>query len=277
MPWKFGISFGLVNIPVKIHHVAKEETVSFNMITQKGNRVRQKLVDEATGEEVKRNETKKGYEVSKGQYVIFDQEEIKALKLKSTKTIEILKFVSAQYKNHPDFAMIQKDNYYISPETGGEKGYSILYNVLKELGIMALGKVVLTGGGKESPVVLSAWKDMLLLSVLYYPSEIQTPPQIDLVAISDREKELGKQLIAAMGECKPEDLKALKDRYISAVKELIKAKTEGREIKPIEEIQETAESDIAAALEKSLGIAGAKKKKLGVAVAVDGETALQEV
>jgi DNA end-binding protein Ku len=273
MPWKFGISWGLVNIPCKIHHVAKEETISFHMISPSGSRVRQKLIDEVTGEEVKRNETKKGYETAKGQYVIFDQEEIKALRLKSTKTIDIIGFTSAQPKMQPDFALIQKENYYISPEKGGEKGYSILYEVLKELNIMAVGRVVLSSGGKESIVTISVQRNMLLLTVLYYPCEIQQPPQVELVQVSDKEKELGKQLIQALG--KP-DFNELKDRYINAVKELIKAKMEGREIKPIE-IQETTESDIAAALEKSLGIAGVKKKKLGVAVAVDGSAEMVEV
>jgi len=271
MAWKFGISFGLVNIPVKIDRAAKEETVSFNMITSEGNRVRQKLIDEATGEEIKRNETRKGYEVSKGQYIVFDQEEIKALKLKSTKTIEIIGFATAQHKNNPDFAMVQKDNYYISPEKGGEKGYSILYSVLKELNIMALGKVVLTGGGKESIVMISVWKNMLVLTALYYPYEIKVPPQVEFAPVSDRERELGKQLIAAMGES---DLKNLKDRYIDAVKELIKAKMGGKEIKPVE-LRETSENDIAAALEKSLGATA--KKKLGVAVAVDGSAEVAEV
>ena len=116
---------------------------------------------------------------------------------------------------------------------------------------MAVGRVVLSSGGKESIVTISAWKNMLLLTALYYPYEIQHQPQVELTQISDKEKELGKQLIQALG--KP-DFNELKDRYVSAVKELIKAKMEGKEIKPIEEVQETAADDIAAAL-KSLGVA----------------------
>ncbi len=272
MPWKFGISFGLVNFPVKLHGTIKEEKISFNMITPEGNRVRQRLVDEKTGEEISRGETKKGYEVSKGTYVVLEQGEISSLKLKSTKTVEVIGFVSATTKQGRPVVdpIIQKEHFYVSPETGGEKGYSILFNALKELNIMAVGRTVF--GGKEYTVTMAAWKTQLLLTVLHYPSEVQLPPAFELVAASDRELELGKQLISALGN--PE-IGLLKDRYVEAIKELIQAKMEGKEIKPIE-VQETAEMDIAAALEKSLGSITKKKKPVGVAVSVQGTAEMVE-
>jgi len=274
MAWKFGISFGLVNIPVKIDRAANEETVSINMITSEGNRVRQKLIDEATGEELKRNETRKGYEVSKGKYIVFGQDEIKGLKLKSTRTVEVIGFAQADFKKHPVYALFEKEHYYVSPEKGGEKGYSILYGVLKELNTAAVGKVVLSSGGKESIVVISPWGKLLLLTVLYYKHEIQTPPAVDLIEISERERELGKQLIQALGS---PDLEKQKDRYIEAVKKLIEARARGEAVEVgAVEVEQTAESDIAAALERSLG-AIPKKKKLGVAVAVDGSAEMVEV
>ena len=277
MAWKFGISFGLVNIPCRIHHTVKEDKVSFNMITPDGNRVRQIIVDEVTGKEVKRNETKKGYEISKGQYIVFDQDEINAMKLKSTKTVDIIGFAPADFQNHPAYNLVQKERYYISPEKGGEKGYSILYNVLKELNIAAIGKVVLTNGGKESIVVISPWGKLLLLTVLYYKQEIQAPPVVDLVEVSPRERELGKQLLQALGS---PDIERLEDRFIKAIRKLIEAKAKGEVITAgTVDVQETAETDIAAALEKSLGVAlgASKKKRLGVAVAVDGTQEMVEV
>jgi DNA end-binding protein Ku len=263
---KFGISFGLVNIPVQLHNTVKEEAVSFHMITPAGSRVKQKLVDSATGEEVNRSELLRGYEVSKGKYVVLRQEEIEGVKLVSTKSIEIIGFVPTTYVD----PILQKEQYYITPDgKAGEKGYSILYHVLKELGVMAVGKIVM-GGTKEYIATVSVWKNLLLLTLLYYPHEVVAPPVPNMVEITDRERELGKALLQSLG--KPE-FKDLKNRYIKAIQELIAAKQEGREIKPIE-IKETAADDIAAALEKSLAL---PKKKLGVAVAVQGEEGLHEV
>lgn len=244
------------------------------MITKNGSRVRQKLVDEVTCEDVKRNETKKGWEVSKGKYLVFEPEEIKNLKLKSTRTVDVIGFTPTNFEQHPLYKLFQKSHYYISPEKGGEKGYSILYNVLKERNIAAIGKVVLTNSGKESIVVIAPWGKILLLTVLYYKQEIQTPLPVELAEISDRELELGKQLLSALGS---PDLEKLKDEYMEAIHKLIAARSEGKEIavQPVE-VQETAESDIAAALEKSLGITK-KKKKLGVAVSVQGTEEMVEV
>ena len=270
---KFGISFGLVNIPVKIHGVVKEakEAFKMHMISPDGARVRQKLVCEKTGKEVNRAEVKKGYEYAKEQYVILDSKEVDNVKLKSAKAIEIVGFLPAKNpigeKLDP---IIQKEHFYITPEKGGEKGYSILYQVVKELDIMAVGRVVMSG--REYTVTLTAWHNLLLLTVLYYPNEIVPPPAVGLVELTEREKELGKQLLTALG--KP-DVKKLNDRYIEALKELISAKLEGREVKPIEETAGTAESDIEKALAASLGTA--KKKKLGVVVTVQGTEEMVEV
>jgi DNA end-binding protein Ku len=267
MARKFGISFGLVNIPVQIHNTVKEDTVSFHMITPAGSRVKQKLVDSVTGEEVNRSELLKGYEVSKGKYVMLRQEEVESLRLASTKSIEIIGFAPATYVD----PILQKEQYYITPDgKAGEKGYSILYHVLKELGVTAVGKIVM-GGTKEYIATVSVWKNMLLLTLLYYPHEVVQPPAVSMVEVGERELELGKALLQSLG--KPE-LKELKNRFVKALQELIAAKLEGREIKPVE-VKETDAGDIAAALERSLGLA--KKKKLGVAVSVQGAEEMVEV
>jgi DNA end-binding protein Ku len=271
MVWKFQISFGLVNIPVRLHPTAKEDRIGFNMLSPSGHRVRQKLVDEVTGEEVDRAKVKKGYEISKGKYLVFEKEEIEGLRLKTTKTIEILGFLPASFEQHPMYRLFQKEHFYLAPEKS-EKAYTILYEALRELGVAAVGKVVLPGSGKESTVVITPFGKMLLLTVLYYKHEIQSPPQVDLAQVDEREKELGKQLLQALGT---PDVEKLKDRYIEAVRKLIEAKAKGRPVEAGEvEVKATEESDIAAALERSLGLA---KKKLGVAVASPGDEQAQEV
>jgi len=268
MARKFAISFGLVNVPIELHPTVKEDTVHFNMITLKGNRVEQRLCDKETGEEVRRGDTLKGYEVTKGNYVIFSKDEVERVKLVSAKSIEIIGFVEANKIE----AIIQKEQFYITPDEKGEKGYSIIFGALKALNIMAVGKIVM-GGTKEYIATISVWRNMLLLTLLYYPKEVLVPPSVNMVDISERELELGKTLLQTLGA---PDIKTLSNRYVKALQELIKAKAEGREIKPIEEVPQTPEDDIAAALENSLKGLG-KRKKLGVAVAVDGEAALQEM
>jgi DNA end-binding protein Ku len=266
MARKFSITFGLVNIPVQLYNTVKEDAVSFHLISPKGNRIKQKVVDSVTGEELERNQLLKGYEISKDKYVTLTQEEINSVKLVSTKSVEIIGFAPAANID----PILQKEQYYITPDNKGEKGYSILYNVLKELGVMAIGRIVM-GGTKEYIATVSVWKNMLLLTLLYYPHEVILPPKVDLVEVSQKELELGKALLQSLG--KPE-LKELKNRYVKALQELIKAKLEGKEIKPVE-VKETAETDIASALEQSLKLT--QKKKLGVAVSVQGTEETVEV
>lgn len=264
---KFSISFGLVNIPVGLYNSVKEEKIDLHNVSPAGNRVRIRWVDEVTGEEVPREAMRKGWQASKDSpLVILEDRELQGIRLKSTKAIEVIGLRSGAIDP------IQcKSVFYIAPEKGGEKGYSILYRTLKELGAYALGRVVLSG--KEYTVAIGPKGNMLILVVLYYPHEILSPPEVALVETSEKEVELGKQLLDAMGEA---DTSGLKDRYREALKKLIADKAAGKEVSVSEvRVEETAEADISSMLEKSLG--ALKKKKLGVAVAVQGDDQPREV
>ncbi|MEM2619211.1 MAG: Ku protein [Candidatus Hadarchaeales archaeon] len=254
MAEKFSVTFGLVSVPVKLHPAVKEEHVSFNWMTRDGHRVRQKLVDEVTQQEVDRNTLLKGYKIDKDRYITFEQDEVSRLKLKTTKTIELVGFIPATSPIDP---VLSKEELYLEPDKHGEKGYSILLNVLMELNARAVGRMV--RNGKEYTVLLTPWNGILRLTVLYYPSEIQKPPVVELVPITEKEKELGKMLIEALGQ---PDLKSFKDRYREALKELIQAKLEGRQIEEVK-VEITPEADITSALARSLE--AMKKKKLAVA------------
>ena len=267
MPLKFGISFGLVNVPIKIYNAVKEERIGFNMLSPCCHaRARQKLVCEQCRAEMERVKAKKGYEVSKGNYVILDPQDVNNVKLRSTKSIEIVGFVQAGSVD----PIVFKENYYIGPEKGGEKGFAILLQVLAELGVMAVGRVVMHG--KEYTVTITSRKNQLILTVLYYPSEVVAPPTVPPVEVSERERELAKKLLENLGR---PNMGEFKNRYTEALKELIQAKLEGREVKVVQEIGTTAESDIEKALEASLGTT--KKKKLGVAVAAQGTEEMAEL
>jgi DNA end-binding protein Ku len=222
----------------------KEDKISFHYMTPDGHRVKQVLVDEVTGQPVDRKTLMKGYEDSKDHYVLLTQEELDNLKLKSTKTVEIIGFLPESTASEDIY---HKEDYYVTEEKGGEKGYSLLYAVLDELKLRAVGRIVLNG--KEYTVLLYPWKGILRLTVLYYPNEVQPLPVVQHVPVTAKEKEMAKLLIQTLGQ---PNLQELKDRYIEAVKELIRAKQEG---KPIEEVKvevTSPEADLAELLKKSL-------------------------
>lgn len=257
MTRKLTISFGLVNIPVKIHNATKEAKVSFNQITPEhtytdeegkeikcgGTRVKQFLRCERCGSEVNRATLKKGYEIAKDNYVVLTKEEVQAVRLPSAKSVVVEGFISSEELD----PLLLADTFYVAPDDGGEGAYSLLADALGLLQKVAIGKVILNG--KEQIVAIRRWRKLLLLSLLWYPYEIRTPPEVQLREVSERERELAKALIEACGS---PDLKKFKDRYLEALKELIKAKVEGREIKPVEEAVPTEVGGIADALEASL-------------------------
>jgi len=240
---KFSLTFGLVSIPIKIQNATKEQKVSFNQITPCcGARVGQFNRCKACGAEMNRGELKKGYEVAKDKYVILEQGEVEAVKLPSNKNVEIVGFVPADSLDPITFA----ETYYISPEDGGEKGYSLLLEALGAMKLIAVGR--LTMNGKENTVAVSARKGLLLLTLLWYPNEIVAPPSIQPVPISERELGLARQLVEAM---KGANFAEFNDRYIEALKEIIRAKMEGKQIE-IAEVEARATVDIEKALQASV-------------------------
>jgi DNA end-binding protein Ku len=241
---KFSVTFGLVSIPVRLEPAVREDKVSFHFMTSDGHRVKQVLIDEVTGQQVDRKTLMKGYEDSKDHYIIFTQEELDNLKLKSTKTVEIIGFLPESAASED---ICHKEDYYVGEEKGGEKGYSLLYAILDELKLRAVGRVVLNG--KEYTVLLYPWKGILRLTVLYYPNEIQPLPAVQQVPITAKEKEMAKLLIQSLGQ---PDLQGLKDRYREAVRELIKARQEGKPIEGVKVEVTSPEADLAELLKKSL-------------------------
>src|SRR2546430_9192016 len=138
--WSGAISFGLVNVPVKLYSATSPKTVRFHQVSSKtGARVRQKRVDPSTGEEVPYEEIVKGYEISPDRYVLVDPEELDALDPKATKTIDIEDFVDLDeidpiYYDH---------SYYMAPTSGGAKAYRLLLDAMREAGKVGIGPDVM--------------------------------------------------------------------------------------------------------------------------------------
>ena len=264
--WTGAISFGLVNVPVKLYSAVQRKNVRFNQLDAEGHvRIQMKRVNPLTGEEVPYERLVKGYEVGPDRYVVVEPDELEALEPRRTKTIDILDFVELAdidpiFYDHP---------YYLAPGAGGAKPYKLLLDAMRETGKVGIAKVVIRQ--KEALVALRPHGDLLQMDTLIYFDEIVPQDRIDelpdddSVEINERELSIAKQLVESLATTwEPEQYK---DEYREKVLAMIEQKAAGEEIAVQPAAEETAPvPDLMSALKASLdavkgrdGGAGAKK------------------
>ncbi|MEM7826140.1 MAG: Ku protein [Candidatus Aenigmatarchaeota archaeon] len=254
------ISFGLVHIPVKIYTATETKEIEFhNLCPNCHSPLEYKRWCPNCQKEVAWQDIKKGFKISKDRWVVLEKEEIEKLKLPSSKNLEIKAFVDI---SQIDPIFFQK-TYYVVPEEGGEKPYSLLVEALRLANKAAIGKIVLKN--KEYLVCLRPFRKGLVMHLLYFLREIkdieELPELKNLVVVSEEELELAKALIEKLTE-EGFDASKFKDEYTEKLKELIKAKAEGREIEvKAEERVEEAKS-LMEALKASIEQAKKKKKEV---------------
>jgi DNA end-binding protein Ku len=250
--WSGAISFGLVNVPVKLYTATSPKTVRFHQLSAKtGARIKQKRVDASTGEEVPFEDIVKGYELSPDRYVMIEPEELEALDPQATRTIDIEEFVDLAeidpiYYDH---------SYYLAPTTGGAKAYRLLLDAMREAGKVGLGRVVIRS--KQQLCALRPTGQVLALTTMLFGDEVLPADRLDeLDAIADaqaseRELRMAEQLIASLSaEFEPEKFH---DEYRERVLELIEAKASGQPLEAPAPVEEPAAApDLMAALEASL-------------------------
>jgi DNA end-binding protein Ku len=252
--WSGAISFGLVNVPVKLFSAVSRKSVRFHQLHDKdGVRIQQKRVCPADGEEVPYESIVKGYEIAPDKYVVIEPEELEALDPKKTRAIEIQEFVDLEeidpiYFDHP---------YYLAPDKGAAKPYRLLLEAMRETEKVAIAKVVIRQ--KESLVAIRALQDhdVLEMATMLFADEIVDPerlddiPDADDVKMNDRELAIAKQLVESLaGEFEPEKYH---DTYREAVLEMIERKAAGEEIAIQPEAEEAAPvPDLMSALKASL-------------------------
>lgn len=258
------ISFGLVTVPVKLFSANQPSAgISFNMVHAKcGTRLKQQYWCPKDEEVVDRNDIVKGYEFSKGQYVLFNPDELKALEEVSRETIEITEFVPADQVD----PVYYEKAYYLGPDKGGDRAYRLLGEAMRQTGVVALGKYA--ARGKQYLVMLRPKDDGIILEQLYYADEVRSFSEVPLGEgkVKDAEVKLAVQLIeqTRSGEFRPQDYK---DEVKERVQELIQRKVEGEEIVAAAEPEPEAKIiDIMDALKASLA-----KKKGAAAEAGDDE------
>jgi len=266
--WSGSISFGLVNIPVKLYGAVSRKTVHFNQLDARTNsRVKQKRVNPETGDEVPYEQIVKGYELSSGAYVVVTDDELAALDPKAVRTIDIDEFVDLV-----DIDPIFYDSaYYLAPDKAS-KPYALLAKAMEETGKVGIAHFVMRT--KQYLAAIRPKDGRLLLSTMVYADEINDPASIpeldDLVDIELPEKEvaMAEQLITSLSaDFEPE---RFTDTYREAVLELIERKAAGEEVvAPAAAAEPDKVVDLMAALEAS--VAAAKEARKRHPTAHDGE------
>jgi len=255
--WRGAISFGLVNVPVKLYSAVSKKTVRFNQLHEKdGRRIQMKRWCPEEDEEVPYEEIVKGYEISPDKYVVITPEELESLDPKKTRTIDIEDFVDLDeidplYYEHP---------YYLVPDTGAAKPYKLLMSALQESNKVAIARVVIRS--KEYLTAIRPAGGVLTMETMLFSDELVPTSELDElpdedVKATDREVQMAMQLIESLStEFEPDKYH---DTYREAVLDLIERKAEGEEITIEPTPEEPAKvPDLMAALEASL--AAAKKK-----------------
>jgi DNA end-binding protein Ku len=252
------ISFGLVSIPVKLYSAAESQSaLSFNQIHKKdGSRVKQQLINSRSGEVVPREEIVKGYEFAKGQYVLFEPAELKALEATATHTIDIVEFLKSEQIERQFLEKV----YYLGTEKGGARAYKLLSMALTETGRIGIGKYA--ARGKQYLVMVRPMGDNgLVMEQLHYPGELRSFAEVPIedATVKPAELKLATQLIdqAASDKFEPENYR---DEVRERMLELIQKKVEGEDIT----VAPTAEPehkivDIMEALKASLAAGNSRK------------------
>ncbi len=250
--WSGAISFGLVNVPVKLYSAVSRKTVRFHQLNaDTGHRIAQKRVDSVTGEEVPYEKIVKGFELTKERYVVITPEELDSVAPEKTRAIDIEDFVDLEdidpiFYDHP---------YYLVPDKGSAKAYGLLLEAMRESGKVAIARVVIRS--KEQLVAIRPAGDVLTMETMIFHDEVVPTDDIDDVPdakdlkTSDRELKMAQQLIASLSS----DFEPSKyhDEYREKVLELVERKAEGEEIAIQPEAEEPAKvPDLMAALEASL-------------------------
>jgi DNA end-binding protein Ku len=252
--WTGAISFGLVNVPVKLYSAVQKKTVRFHQLHEKdGVRIQQKRICPADGEEVPYEEIVKGYEITPEQYVVVTPEELEALDPKKTKTIDIEDFVDLAdidplFYDHP---------YYVLPDKAGAKPYKLLVQAMEESSKVAIARVVIRT--KEQLVAIRPVEGgILAMETMNFADEVIDPDKFDEapgddIDTAEREVEMARQLIESLST--DFDPGKYKDTYRDRVLDLIEQKAQGKEIavQPVEEPQPVP--DLMAALEASVAAA----------------------
>ena len=264
--WEGHLRLSLVTCPVALYSATTEaETIRFNMINpDTNNRIRMKTVDAGTGEEVERGQLVKGFEVAKGEYVLFDKEELDAVKIESTRIIDIEKFVP---RSSIDRLYWDTPFHLVPSGKTGIEAFAVIRAAMAKQNKVAIGRLVMSN--RERICAIEIEEGGLVLTTLRTAQEVRTLKDVggtDLPKPDPQMLQIAEKIVDQQsGEFDPEEFN---DRYEDAIRALVEEKRKGKRIKPVKPANDdTKVIDLMAALKKSLGAApaarrgGAAKKK----------------
>jgi DNA end-binding protein Ku len=226
--WSGAISFGLVNVPVKLYNAVQRKNIQFNQLHAADHgRIQQRRVCSLDGEEVAFEDLVKGYEFSPGQYVVVEPEELEAVAAKKTRLIEVEQFIDLDEVD----PLMFDSSYYVAPAPGAAKPFRLMVDAMREAGKVAIGRFVLRQ--KEHLVALRVQGDALVLVTLVYADEVVPAASLEDAGdgqadVSERELAMARQLIEMLSA--PFDAERFHDEYREALLALIERKVSGQEI-----------------------------------------------
>jgi DNA end-binding protein Ku len=266
--WRGAIQFGLVTVPVKLYLATEARAgLSFNLLHKTClNRIQMRTYCPEHGE-IPRSETVRGFEYSKGQYVVVDEADFENVPLKTVRSIEIELFVEAN-RDAQQLTFV-KQAYDLEPEAIGRKAFYLLKSVLAEENLSAICKIVLKD--REALAAINPYSNTMLLSTLYWPDEVRSTAELDLPQedydFKPAEKQMALQLVQAMtGEF---DAESYKDEYRAALMAVIESKIAGQPVELPKAVETpTKIADLMSVLEASVAAArDAKAKRPAAATA----------
>lgn len=248
--WKGSISFGLVYIPIAVYPATKEEKISFRQLRSSDlSPIRYKKVAEADSKEVAADQIVKGYEIEKGRYVVLKEDDFSKVKIESTHSIDITDFVELKQVDPKFFYK----PYFLEPQKGGEKAYTLLHRALSGTGKIGVAKVVISN--REHLASVKPDGLFLILELMHFASEILSPEELKsghVGTITEKELKMAQSLIDSMSsEWEPDKYR---DEYRNAMLELIEQKAQHKEIagKPTPVMRSTKVVDLVKVLQESL-------------------------
>jgi DNA end-binding protein Ku len=253
--WNGAISFGLVNVPVKLFNAVSKKDVRFNQLhASDGSRIQMRRFCASEGVEVQTDEIVRGYEVSKGRYVVVSDEEIEAARPQGTHQIAIEEFVDLSEID----PVVYDSSYHAAPERTATRAYALLRDAMLDANRVGIGRFALRT--RESVCAVRATETGLIVSTLAYADEIVPTDSIPEIAeldveATDKERAMAVMLIDSMTV--PLDLAQYRDTFRDAILDVIQRKAAGETIATPEPVgtAEAPVADIMAALEASLAAA----------------------
>jgi DNA end-binding protein Ku len=260
--WSGSISFGLVNVPVRLYSAVQEHKLRFNFVHAKDSSpIGYQKICKKEDKPVPDDEIVKAFEFTKGEYVFMDEEDFAAAKVEGYKSIDIVDFVPYEDIDPIFFA----HTYYVGPDRGAEKTYSLLVKAMEDSDLAGVAKFVMRD--RQNLGALRIREGVITLEQLHYADEIRPIDEIKpaRARVSQEELRTAQQLIESFKtEWKPEKYK---DTYRDALCDVIRAKRKGKEVHAAPELEEERPTDLLTALresiERSRGGAGSRRRRNG--------------